>query len=355
MSLDYLFQDSLLYYSHENVIKIVNLSSGDLSEITLNDFEIRSNINNVLPISQDSIITLQMMPPILMINNAKGEIFYKETLPYFPFDVDDLFWKSMNQIGGKGNFNYNLQTLRGLHFDKKEQTVHIPMLPVDYIFLEKVSNSQTIGVFDLNAKNWKRGYGKSRGLIRYRGDKNFSKIFDQNYFLVQGDTSYLSYPISHHVFLINNKTDELINEIVASPTSPESIPLPIDKDWLTSGDFGKLNEWRAESPFYSELMFHKEPQLFTRFYFHKKSMANSNKGTYWQNRKITLLVFNESLRLLEEISINPEIFELWRFLPTRDGFIVSEMNKQKALENAEKIYLGYTAKYRLKIDGDDTR
>lgn len=44
-----------------------------------------------------------------------------------------------------------------------------------------------------------------------------------------------------------------------------------------------------------------------------------------------------------------------RYLPNRDGFIVSEMNKQKALENAENIYLGYTAKYRLKKDGDDTK
>ncbi|GAB2626938.1 hypothetical protein GCM10026987_25280 [Belliella aquatica] len=355
MSLDYIYQDSLLYYSYENVIKIVNLNNGDLSEIILNDFEIRGDIINVLPISKDSILTLQVMPPILMINNSKGDIFYKETLPYFPFDVDDLFWKSMNQIGGKGNFNFNLQQLRNLHFDKKEHTVHIPMLPVDYIFLEKVTNSQTIGVFDLNSRGWKGGYGKSRGIIRHRGNKNFSKIFDQNYFLVKGDTSYLSYPVSHHVFLINNKTDELIDEIVASSTSPESIPFPIDKDWLTSGDFVKLNEWRAESPFYSELMFHKEPQLFSRFYFHKKSISDSKKGTYWQNRKITLLVFDINLNLHQEIPVNTEIFELWRFLPTSDGFIVSEMNKQKALENAENIYLGYTVKYRLKKDGDDTK
>lgn len=193
----------------------------------------------------------------------------------------------------------------------------------------------------------KNGNGKSRGLMRYREKNNYSGIFDRNYFLVKGDTSYLSYPISHHVFLINNKTNELIDEILASPVAADPIPSPIKKDWLSDGDFVKMNEWRATTPFYSELMYHREKELFSRIYFHKMKISDSFPGSYWQNRVMTLLIFDKNLSLLDEIDLDPEIFELWRFIPTKDGMIVSEMNKQKALENANQILLGYTGRYVL--------
>ncbi|MFN4000040.1 hypothetical protein [Algoriphagus sp.] len=346
-SLDVLFQDSLLYFNFQNKIKILNLETETLSEVILDDFELRSDLIYLHPISKDSIVTLQRLPPILMINDSKGKIFYKETLPYFPFDIDDIWWKSMQSFSGKNNFNFNIQPLRNLFFDHKNQTIHIPILAVDYLFLKDVSDAETIGVFDLRAKNWKNGYGKSRGLMRYRGENNYSGVFDRNYFLVRGDTSYLSYPISHHIFLINNKTDELIAEILASPEVADPISSPIKKEWLTSSDFVKMNDWRSTTPFYSQLMYHEDNELFSRIYFHKMGLSNSFAGSYWENRDMTLLIFDKNLSLLDEIKLDPEVFELWRYIPTGDGMLVSEMNKQKDLENSDQILLGYTARYKI--------
>lgn len=347
-SLDVLFQDSLLYYTFQNKIKILNLKSETLSEIILNDFELRSDLIYLHPISKDSIVTLQRLPPILMINDSKGKIFYKETLPYFPFNIDDVWWKSMNTFSGENNYNFNIQPLRKLYFDNKNSTLHIPILAVDYLFMEGVTDAETIGVFELNSRKWKNGYGKSRGLMRYRGKNNYTGIFDRNYFFVKGDTTYLSYPISHHVFLINNKTDELIAEVLASPIDADPIPSPIKKDWLSSGDFVKMNEWRLTTGFYGELMYHNEKELFSRIYFKKPKIGEASSGNYWQNRELTLLVFDKNLSLLDEINLDSEIFELWRFIPTKDGIMVSEMNKQKDLENSNQILLGYTGRYILK-------
>lgn len=154
-SLDVLFQDSLLYFNFENKIKVLNIETETLSEIILDDFELRSDLIYLYPISKDSIVTLQRLPPVLMINDSQGKIFYKATLPYFPFNIDDIWWKSMNTFSGENNFNFNLQPLRSLYFDYKNQTLHIPILAVDYLFLEGVTNAETIGVFDLQAKKWK--------------------------------------------------------------------------------------------------------------------------------------------------------------------------------------------------------
>lgn len=350
LSLDYLWQDSLLFYANQNKIHQVNIQSGEHEVIEIPDYEVRNTIISTLPISKDSILTLQLMPPILMINDSRGNVFYKKTLPFFDFDVDNLWWKTMNMALDAGSFNYNLQPLRPLYFDRSKKQVFIPFLPVDYILLDQVENSETIGVFDLENQDWDYGLGAAQGLIKYRGDQNYTKIFDQNYFLVQGDTTFLSYPISHHVFLLNSKTGELIDEVIASPQDPDPIPAPIRKDVLTSSDFVKMEEWRAGSPFYGDLAFHEDLGMYSRVYFHKKSQIDGFKGAYWENRETTLLIFDKNLKLIQEIELDPEIFQLWRYLPTSDGFLVSEMNLQKELENSDEIRLGYTAKYRLEVE-----
>lgn len=354
LSLDFLWEDSLLVYTFENKIHQVNIQSGEHEVVQIPDYEVRNSIISTLPISKDSILTLQLMPPILMINDSQGKIFYKKTLPYFDFKVDNLWWKTMNMALDVGNFNYNLQPLRQLQYDRSKKQVYIPFLPVDYILLDQVENAETIGVFDLERQDWVYGLGAAQGLIKYRGDQNYSKIFDQNYFLVKGDTTYLSYPISHHVFLIDSKSGQLIDEVIASPQDVDPIPSPIKKEVLTSGDFVKMEEWRAGSPFYGELAFHKDLGIYSRVYFHSKSAADGFKGTYWEGRETTLLILDEELKLIQEIDLDPKVFQLWRFLPTSDGFLVSEMNLQKDLENSDVIKLGYTARYRLELDGKES-
>ena len=350
LSVDNLWNDSILVYSFKNKIHLVGIQSGNFEVIEIPDYEIRSDIIYTYPISKDSILTLQRMPPILMLNDSEGRVFYKKTLPFFDFKVDNLWWKTMNLTLPAGSFNYNLQPLRSLHYDRSKRHVFIPFLPVDYIFLDQVENSETIGVFDLESQDWEYGIGAAQGLIKYRGDQNYTGIFDQNYFLVRGDTTYLSYPISHHIFLIDSESGELINEVVASPREVDPIPSPIEKKTLSSSDFVKMEEWRAGSPFYSEVAYHDSVDLFTRVYFHKKSVEDGFKGIYWENRKTTLLVFNDNLELINEIDLDPKVFELWRFIPTSRGYLVSEMNLQKELENSERIQLGYTAEYILEIN-----
>jgi len=345
LSVDYLWRDSLLFYPFENKIYNVNLNTGALGVVEIPDYELRGDFIYVYPISKDSILTIQRMPPILMINDSKGEVLYKKTLPFFNFNVDNLWWKTMNLALDKNSFNFNLQPLRSIHYDPKKNLVYIPFLPVDYIFLDKVENSETIGAFDLQTGEWQYGLGSAQGLMKYSGKENYTGMFDHNYFLVKGDTSYLSYPISHHVFLLDSKSGDLIDEVVASPVTTDPIPNPVSKDLVLSSDFVRLEEWRAGSPFYSELAYHKSINLFSRLYFHKKSVVDGFKGSYWENRKTALLVFDEDLKLIKEIELDPKVFELWRFIPTSRGYLVSEMNLQKQLENSDEIKLGYTAEY----------
>lgn len=349
MSTDYLWGDSVLIYPFENKIYHVNLNSGALRVVEIPEYEVRNDIIYAYPISMDSILTIQRMPPVLMINDSKGKVLYKETLPFFDFDVDNLWWKTMNLALDKGSFNYNLQPLRSIYYDHKKKWVYIPFLPVDYIFLDKVENAQTIGAFDLEKKDWQYGLGAAQGLMRFRGDKNYTGIFDRNYFLVKGDTTYLTYPISHHAFLLDTESGELIDEVIASPIDADAIPEPVEKELVSSSDFVRLNEWQSESPFYSELAYHKSVNLFSRIYFHKKSVIDGFKGSYWEDRKTILLIFDNDLNLIKEIDLDPKVFELWRFIPTSKGYLVSEMNLQKELENSDVIKLGYTAEYILDV------
>ncbi len=349
LSVDYLWKDSILVYPFKNKIHQVNVRTGSHKVTEIPEYEVRKDIIYNYLINEDSILTLQLMPPILMINNSEGKVIYKKTLPFFDFNVDNLWWKSMNMALNTGSFNYNIQLLRSLYYDRYKKQVFIPFLPVDYIFLDKVENSETIGVFDLEKEDWEYGIGAAQGLVKYRGVQNYTKIFDQNYFLVQGDTTFLSYPISHHVFLMDTYSGELIDELVASPVEVDPIPQPINKELLSSGDFVKMEEWRAGSPFYSDFAYHESVGLYSRIYFHKKGVVDGFKGAYWEGRQTTLLIFDDNINLIKEIDLDPTVFELWRFIPTSRGYLVSEMNLQKEVENSDQIKLGYTAEYILDV------
>jgi len=347
--LDVLVEDSLLYWAEGNVIRKVNVMTGQMEEVMIPSYELRGKISHLLPINADSIITLQAMPPTLMINDRNGNVLYKEKLPFFDFKVDNPWLKAQFMAYSKSDFNYNVQLLRQIYYDSQKKQVHIPILPVDYNFIGGVEDAQTIGVFDLTTSTWDRGYGRSRGLLRFKGDRNYSGLFDRNYALVKGDTSYISYPISHHVFAVDNRTDELIGEFKASPQNADIIPEPLRKDVLANGDFEAMAEWRNSSPFYDQLVYHETLGLFSRIYYHKKKPHfEKDQSFYWRNRDMTLLVFDEDFNLVSENKLDPNVFEMWQYVPTSRGYLVAELFRQRELERLDEVRLGYTGLYEIK-------
>jgi hypothetical protein len=347
MNNDLLLGDSILYYVKENQVVAHHIHHNTLRIIEIPDFELTSDISHYYPISPDSLLLITRVEPTLLIVNSQGQVIFKEKLPYAEFSTDNSWFKKMAKSMGIGSHNFNLVLLRDLYFDSKSKQVHIPIVPVDYLLLDQMETAQTMGVYDLTTRKWNRLYGRARGLMRFTGMNNYGGFFDHNYVLIRGDSAIISYPISHHVFIVNHRTDSLLTEFPAHPAQASDIAHPINRDMLIGGDFGKLTRYYNSTPFYGPLYYHQAVKRYTRVYFEKQSSAHENDGNYHINRMKRLLVFNEKFQKITEIELDNSIFQNFKFLPTPQGFLVAETHRQREMELEVPFRIGYSRFYQI--------
>ena len=128
-----------------------------------------------------------------------------------------------------------------------------------------------------------------------QGDFEVPDKYTFPYLAVEGEYVYASYPLDHQVYKYDLNTSELVNSSCVSSSNIKRLPDPLRK---SVGLQEQIN-FQISSPYYGQVNFHKDLNLFTRLVFHEPSeeaKVSSCKNEY------SLLVFDADLNLSMRLS-----------------------------------------------------
>jgi len=342
-----ILDDTLLYYMYENnKIAVVNLNSAKVDSIVVPLYHIDANIVAFYPISADSILLVQDYPPVVFLIDNNDSVFYKKNMGKVDFETNNLDFNALMSVLSNDDFNYNIDRYKNCYVDKGKGLLHIGISPVDYLIRSGMSATHTIGVFDLKKGEWHHTYGKARGLMKYSGSYCYGHIHSIKFFLVKGDTTIISYPISHDVYLVNNNTDSLIAKYHACSRYSTSIGEPYSRKVLI-GDYQRRTNWRIKNPYYDKLMYYPEKKMYSRLYVKAQELYDTDgklNSTLF-NRNYVMLLFNEDFELIADYEITDGEMSPLRNVPTSKGLLVAKPIKQEGVEASSPELLQYTDIY----------
>ncbi|MCC5920991.1 MAG: hypothetical protein LAT68_12325 [Cyclobacteriaceae bacterium] len=240
MNNDRLIKDSELLFESDKIIIKSDLKTHQSITFQPNDYEIKSSLLDFIPISESQIAILQHMPPALFIGKEADFKYIKLKKVNFTYNNAQLSQRLKSLLPSE--FNFNLSVLRPMQYDEDKNQLHIGLYPPDYFILENMQYTETIGVFDLNTEGWSHFYGSARGANRYRGEYSYGTMMGLGYFhLINSDSTILSYPTSHQLFLVNPASDSLINTFEASSQHAVKIE-PAMKGKEIPSEFARLQD-----------------------------------------------------------------------------------------------------------------
>jgi hypothetical protein len=195
--------------------------------------------------------------------------------------------------------------------------------------------------YDLKTNTWGPNYGDC---VEAYSLSNIEYPYSQSsaFFNVLGDTTYLSFPISHKVLMYNNRTGELLMEKVIGSNYLRKLPEPFRKNKMVPQ---QQMDFIYSAGLYGEPFYHQETGIFSRYVIHEKEAYDlDGKVLSEKFRKYSLVMFDKHLNHLGELMLDDEQNRPGRSqLGTPNGFILRNLNpklvsEERLLENAHFVF-----------------
>lgn len=256
-----------------------------------------------------------------ILDNAPINWHLKETtnVPLYYFEND------------RENINY---------FDKKTGNLHLTLTNTDIYYFADRDKFQLHHVFNINTKKWVKSFGKLTEA--YSDDSKMTKQYlpfqSHPFCLVKGDSSYVSFPISHNVLIFNNKTGALIKEKCVSSTYIKKLFPPIDYET----EHQEERNFFISSPFYGSLSYHKKAGIFSRIAVHEQNVLSPDgKLNKHLNKTVSVITFDKNLNKIDEFILDSkspfsnfgDYNSLFISYPLTDGFLGTLKESQLKTES----------------------
>ena len=267
--------------------------------------------------SFDSIFFTNEVPPRLWIGDSTGRVFDPYFLEDAPIDWDVP--------------EYYFESLTMAHAPYYEHgKVHFQLSPLDYWDRDK-SKFRFMTWFNLNDSTYGPNYGSPEGV--YTSVKiEYPYQYSSGYFHIKGDTTVLSFPLDHHLYIYNNVNGQFLGKKEAGSLHMLSLYPPIRKGRLGSQE---AQDFFSSAGFYHQLHFHSKLNLFSRVVTHEKELLDlDGKITSECLRTYSIQWFDDRFNLIAESDVPANSFRFLRTsTPTPTGYLAFKPCGAKMAEN----------------------
>ncbi len=189
------------------------------------------------------------------------------------------------------------------HFDPEKMEIHLTVTIPDAFCFRGREAFKYHGIYGLGSGEWVSFFGLMPGI--YSADNAFEhKLPD--YFtlpafcLVNGDTSYVSFPADHHVYLFDNRKGLLLDKKCASGNVKLSPPIPFEDELQD-----EIN-YMIEAAVYGGVCWHSEAKIFSRMLLHSQPLYwPDGKLRRFESKNVSILLFDSAFRKIGEHLFTP--------------------------------------------------
>ncbi len=239
-------------------------------------------------------------------------------------------------------FPYFLPQYRPL-YQSKLGLLHVSLIPA---FFPTKSGHEDIPlqrVFSLKQSIEKLRYGPSEGVMKLKKTGMYPADISFPYSLVIGDTTYVSFPMDHFIYVYNNTNGSLLFKSIASSRSVREFPLPLPEEELE--DTQEIWNFRVQTPFYEPLYFHEKSKLFSRAAHHPQSLKDDmgliNAG---KDRLTSVLILDKNLNVVGETIFKDGQHPIHGSIPVSDGLLFISSEPDSTIINIPHIKYEFSRK-----------
>jgi len=339
----YIYNDSLFFGIHNsNKIDVFNLlSQKHIKTLEFNEYEIGEGIFNVYVKSLDSIYITNYYPPKIHHINYENKLINTISPGTLQLDIN-------NEKVPKNVVNYRFPI--SLSYQKPSVNNNLMYIAIEPIGASKHSGfreTQRIGVFDLNKSKWLKSICKPEGIMSLEG-VFFNHDLMNPFFVRVEQKLYVTYPMSHYVYIYSLDGD-LIDKKLVSSSFIEETPTSLNKNDFE--DKQKAWNYRIQTPFYGPLFYHKKAGVFSRI-FHQEQNLYKIKGILndGSKRKGYVLYFDKNLKKIGEYEFKDAKLGIGKVTPFDDGLLIGRSNFY--WENEDEFIKKFIYKFEKKNKND---
>ncbi|MCS6973330.1 MAG: DUF4221 domain-containing protein [Cyclobacteriaceae bacterium] len=278
----FLYKDSLLYCLKLGTEKldIYNIFQNAYVKSISLDPNFVQNLGAFFVHTTDSIFITQELTYVLLIND-RGEIVDRYDLGHAPlswtgsFDVPEYFFFAGSQAG--------------LYYNSKRKDLVVTLTSPEIWYYENRSSFGLHGTYNILTKTWKCVFGLLPGVYA-RQNVAYPFILSNPYCLSIGDTSYVSFPMDHNLYVYNNQSGDLLKVVCGAARNfqiAEPFPYSELDDLERQRNFLMTNGW------YGALQYHRGVKLFSRTLVRNSQDVNNERET-------AVIFFNQNLKRIGE-------------------------------------------------------
>ncbi|WP_198034435.1 hypothetical protein [Dyadobacter tibetensis] len=302
-------------------LDIYDLEVGKFIKSIIIDKNFVPNMVSFYVYTMDSIFVAQD-PYTISLVNSSGNVINKWVLDNAPIN-----WK-LDEIINTPLYYFDTDRENINFFDPKTGNIHLTLTNTDIYYFSDREKFKLHNTFNIHTKKWGIPFGKIEAA--YSGDSEREKQYlpfqSHPFCVVLGDSSFVSYPMSHKVSIYNNKTGLLLNENCVSSKYIEKLPPPIDYETNPQTE----RNFFVSTSLYGSLNYHNKLGVFSRIALHEQpEKLPSGKLNSHLNKTVSVILFNKKLEKLDEFILDRESQlssfgdpqSLFVSYPTSNGFI----------------------------------
>jgi hypothetical protein len=288
----------------------------------------------------DSIFFTKEPTELLMINQA-GQLVRKWQLDNAPINWS-LTQKENENEAPLYYFPNITQSIHG--YDRASHRIFINLTNIDIWYFDERKDFKLHGVFDLENNKWNILYGHLPNIYANRGGQKLMYPFhlSQPFCLIKGDSSIVSFPLDHYIYIYNNRSGELLSKYCTNSKGVKMLgkPLAYEADSQQQANFS------ITSPHYGQINYHAKAKTYSRLYLHGEALKNQD-GTIKRlsDKRLSVIFLNEHFQVVGEhfFDRNDDYDRLGgtknHAIALSDGFLAVKKEKKMQTDN----YLYYSS------------
>lgn len=221
-------------------------------------------------------------------------------------------------------------------YQSKLGLLHISLIPAFFTTKEGFESTPLQSVINLKENAVKLKYGPPEGVMKLKSKRNYPADLSFPYSLVIGDTTYVSFPMDHFVYVYNNTTGNLLFKSLTSSRAVRELPLPLPEESIK--DTQETWNFRVQTPFYEPLYFHEKANLFSRAIHHPQSLKDDmgllNAG---KNRLTSVIILDKNMKIVGETIFTNGQHPIHGSIPVSDGLLLISNETDSTIINIPHI------------------
>lgn len=221
--------------------------------------------------------------------------------------------------------------------------LHLTVVPAFFPTKKGYEDQPLQVVVDLSKDRTKLAYGPAEGVMRFKESLVYPTDISFPYALVRGDTTFVSFPMDHFIYVYNNKSGKLLSKHGAASRHVSEFPAPVPAD--ESKDYQRMWNFRIQTPFYEPLFYHARAKLYSRTVQHPQALKDEegllNTG---RHRTASVIIMDQHLRIVGETIFEDGGLPVHGSVPLPDGLLVKSHQTVSTIANIPRLKYAFTAK-----------